>query len=95
MYSDQFSFDWNKHQKAIKEYDTEQYLQYLDTLQQQQQKVYEQFVAENRPDDESKRWAQLFIDDFYYQYLCSYANNHRRLNNMENDITWDVPKAIA
>ena len=94
MYSDQFSFDWNKHQKAMKEYDTNQYIQYLDTVLQQQKKIYDQFVAENRPDDESKRWAHLFIEDFYYQNFCSYANNHRRLNNMGNDIIWDVPKGF-
>ena len=88
----QLSFDRDKHQKAMKEYDAVQYILYLDTIHQQQQKLYDQFVAENQPDNESKEWALLSIEEWYYQNLCLYAPSHRRANNLGAE--WDVPKGF-
>jgi len=86
--------DWDKKDKTVKEYDTEQYLLYLDTVKQKSKEIYDRFVAENRPDEESKRWALLFSERDYFHYLSFYAIDHRRANNMGWDNDWDVPKGF-
>jgi len=93
-YSNEIYYDWDKKQRTVKEYDVDQYLQYLDTLQQKGKKIYDQFVAENHPDEESTKWAQLFIEGDYYYYLNWYAKDHREANNMGWDNPWDVPKGF-
>lgn len=91
FFSNEIYYNWDKKRKAVKEYDVDQYLQYLDTLQQKSKKIYDQFVAENRPDTESKRWAQLYIEKDYYHFLYWYVSDHRNANNMGWDNPWDVP----
>ena len=93
-YSNEIYYDWDKKRKAVKEYDTDQYLQYLDTIQRKGKEIYDQFVAENNPDDETKKWAQLFIEDDYYTKVGWYAKDHRSANNMSWNNTWDVPKGF-
>ena len=93
-YSNEIYYDWDKKRKAVKEYDIDQYLQYLDTLQQKGKNIYNQFIAENNPDDESKNWAQLYIENEYYDYIKWYAQDHRETNNMGWDNPWDVPKGF-
>ena len=86
--------DWDTKRKAVKEYDVEQYLQYLDTLQQKCTTIYEQFVAENSPDDESRNWARLLSEKDYYHYLGWYVNNRRQTNLTGWNDTWDVPRGF-
>jgi len=93
-FSNELYTDWDKKQKAMKEYDADQYLQYLDTLKQKSKKLYDQFVAENRPNAESKKWALLFSENHYYQYLAWYASDHREANDMGWDNSWTVPKGF-
>ena len=92
-YSSAHYGDWERNEKSMKEYDTDKYLQYLDTIRQEDKKLYDQFVTENRPDNESKKWALLFSENRYYSRLAWYASEHRRLNNMSiwNENFWDVP----
>ena len=82
----------NKKNKAVKEYEVDQYIQYLDTVLQKNTELYNKFIAENQPNNESKNWAKLFIEGDYYDDLSSYARNHRLANNMGSDNKWDVPK---
>ena len=93
-FSNEIYNDWNKKNRAVKEYDADRYIQYLDTILQKSREIYDQFVAENQPNDESKKWAQLYIEGCYYDELGQYARNHRRANNMENNNKWDVPKGF-
>ena len=90
-FSNEIYYDWDKKRRAVKEYDVDQYLQYLDTLRQKNKNIYNQFVAENHPDDESKKWAKLFSEKDYYHYLGWYANNRRQMNL---DHRWKVPKGF-
>ena len=84
--------DFSVQFKAAKEYDTEQYIQYLEDRRQKNKKLYDRFVAENRPDNESKKWALLMIENDYYGKLVRYATTYRNANKM--DETWDVPKGF-
>ena len=93
-FSSELYSDWDKKNRAVKEYDVNQYIQYLDTVQQKSKELYNQFVAANRPDDESKEWALLFIEQDYYDKIGWYAGDHRRANNMNWNNTWDVPKGF-
>ena len=90
-FSNEIYYNWDKKRKAVKEYDVDQYLQYLDTLQQKGKKIYDQFVAEYRPNDESKKWAQLFIENDYYRTLSWYAVDYRKTHQKGWDDSWDVP----
>jgi len=93
-FSNEIYYDRNKKDKAVKEYDSNQYIQYLDTILQKSKEIYDRFVAENQPNDESKKWAQLYIEGNYYYDLGYYASNHRRANNMGKDNKWDVPEGF-
>ena len=83
----------DRNEKAVKEYDTDQYLQYLDTIQQKFKEIYNRFITENHPDDESKKWAQLYIENDYYHDISWYSTKRRQANqmNMDWDNTWNVP----
>jgi len=92
-FSNEIYYDLDTKRKAEKEYDTYQYLQYLDTIQQKFKEIYNQFVSENRPDEESKKWAQLYIENDYHRSISWYATNRKQANqaNMDWDNTWNVP----
>lgn len=93
-YSNEIYYDWDKKNKVVEEYDTDQYLQYLDTLQQKGKDLFHEFVVKNQPNDESKKWAQIFIESEYYNKLCWYARDHREANKMGWENSWDVPKGF-
>lgn len=80
--------------KTVKEYDTDQYLQYLDTVKQKAKEIYDQFVVQYQPDSESEKWALLFSENDYYQNIVFYASDHRIANNMDWNNDWNVPKGF-
>jgi thiol-disulfide isomerase/thioredoxin len=92
MYFSNSPFDWDEKQKYRKEYNPGQYLRYSDSIQQRNKKLYDQFVAENQPDDESKNWASLFIENDYCMYLGWYPEYHRELNNKPYSDTLIISK---
>jgi hypothetical protein len=93
-YSHEIYADWDKKDRAVKEYDTEQYLQYLDTIKRQSKELYDKFVTENFPNEETKKWALTFIEKDYYDKLAFYAADHRNANNFTWTDKWDVPKGF-
>jgi len=93
-FSNELFTNRDRQNMAVKDYDAEQYVQYLDTIKQKSIELYDKFVAENNPNEESKKWAQLYIEENYNYNLGWYANNHRRANNMERDNLWDVPSGF-
>jgi len=93
-FSNEFLRDMNRSNRAVKEYDPAQYLLYLDTIRHKFMELYDQFVATHNPNDESKKWALLYIEGEYNHKLGWYASNHRRANNMEQDNPWGVPSGF-
>jgi len=90
FYSDKnLQYDWFEDSKSIKDYNKNQYLQFLDTLQQKGNKLYDKFVAENNPDEESKKWAQLFVENAFYQNFDFYLYHNRKAGT-KLDTTWTV-----
>jgi thiol-disulfide isomerase/thioredoxin len=72
-YSNEIYYDWDKKNKAIKEYEITQYIQHLDTVQFKLNEIYERFIVENNPDKISRKWALLFIENYFYFRLGMYA----------------------
>ena len=89
-YSNPVYHDWDAKSKAVKEYDMEQYLAYLDTVNMRNMEIYDRFVKEVSPSEEVKIWALIFAESNYYHHLVYYPNDHRRANNLTKE-NWDVP----
>ncbi|MDP4268582.1 MAG: TlpA disulfide reductase family protein [Bacteroidota bacterium] len=89
-FSDPLYWDWKKEERAIKEYDTDRYLVYLDSVRQERRKMYRKFISDIKPDNETKIWASTFVEFDYYNSLNYYPNNHRRANNLNKE-QWKVP----
>lgn len=93
-YSDPVYTDWKKNEKTVKEYETEEYLRYLDTLQSHIDRLYKTFITKYDPDNKSRKWAAFFGDQKYYDCLAFYPWDHRTANNMGLSSAWDVPKGF-
>lgn len=89
-YSNPLSSDWNSKKIAKKEYEVDQYLMYLDTLQRRADTLYSNFEEEVSPNKEVQAWAKTYIEQDYYNALASYPMDHLRYNNLNNN-EWGVP----
>ena len=74
-WSDNIYMDWERNSKAMKEYDSEKYLAFLDTIEQENNKLYNKFITEYSPDETSKIWAILQLKDRYYSLLSNYIES--------------------
>ena len=92
-FSNEIFYDWGKKLYAVKEYDADQYILHLDTVQHKCNQLYEQFVSEQRPDQVSKHWAQLFAMKDYNHYLGWYVSNSRQFKAEWNE-TQNAPKGF-
>lgn len=81
--------DWDAMQRAVKEYNEEEYLAYLDTIKIRGKAIYDQFVDEVDPMVEVKVWAKTYVEENYYDYLSFYPDDHRRMNNLTK-MEWNV-----
>jgi thiol-disulfide isomerase/thioredoxin len=83
--------DRHASEKAIKEYEVDDYITYMDTLRQMSKDLFKQFVADVSPNEETKTWALTYLDQqHYYNPLAEYPELHRSVNNL-NWNEWDVP----
>lgn len=89
-YSTPLYYDWDAKRKAIKEYEVDQYISYLDTMQQKSIELYNSFVETVFPNQETKMWALTFIEQDYYNALAFYPQDHRDANRL-NYKEWNVP----
>lgn len=89
-YSDPLFYDRNAKEQAIKKYNANQYLQYLDTIKQRVNNIYEKFLIEVVPDNNVEIWAKLYIDQEYYDALSRYTIDYIRTNNLGRS-EWTVP----
>ena len=89
-FSNPMYYDWDAKSKAVKELDIDEYLSYLDSLQNIRDKLYNQFVSDVNPNNETKIWAKTYLDEDYYDALAFYPSKHKRANNLTNK-EWSVP----
>jgi len=93
-YSNEIYYDWDKKNKAIKEYEPDEYIKYNDSIRQKGMAIYDQFVQEFSPNEQSKKWASFFIEDNYYGNIAFYPGDHRTANNMGRNNMWTVPQGF-
>jgi len=93
-YSNEIYYDWDKKNKAIKEYEPEEYIKYNDSIRQKGGIIYNQFVKDFSPNEQSKKWASFFIEDDYYSNIAFYPSDHRTTNNMNWENLWTVPQGF-
>lgn len=91
-YSSDLIKDKARNDYAIKNYDTPDYLKYLDTLRSKLNDIVFEFNGEFTPNNETKLWVELFSDQYYFSNLGTYPMYHRLDNNLSRD-DWDVPKS--
>jgi hypothetical protein len=89
-FSDELYTNTKEREYAIKEYDVDDYILYLDTLQQKSNKFYKTFTSKIKPNDEIKVWTKTQTDQIYYDALYFYPDEHRSSNNLKRE-EWDVP----
>ncbi len=75
---------------AMKDYGVIDFTLYLDTLQQEEDDLYNQFISEVKPNEETKNWANAFITSDYINTLIGYPSIHRALNQLKY-CDWHVP----
>ncbi|WP_423127512.1 TlpA family protein disulfide reductase [Gaoshiqia sp. Z1-71] len=92
-FSNPLYYDWDAKGYAKKTYDVDQYLLYLDTLQQRIDELYSRFLAETAPDHNVKIWAKTYIEQDYYDAISWYPLEHLRSNNLRSG-EWEVPETF-
>ncbi len=90
-FSDEIYYDWDKKNKAVREYEPEQYAQYNDSVRKRGKDIYDRFVENYSPNKQSRKWASFIMEDDYYNNISFYARDHRSENNMGWENGWDVP----
>ncbi|MCW3788332.1 TlpA family protein disulfide reductase [Plebeiibacterium sediminum] len=89
-FSNPMYYDWDAKSKAVKELDMDKYLSYLDSMQNIRDRLYNKFVSDVNPNDETKIWAKIYLDEGYYDALAFYPADHSRANKLNNK-EWSVP----
>lgn len=82
--------DWNAQQKAVKELNSIQYLNYLDSVQQQRNDLYQDFVESICPNQEAAIWAKYYLEQEYYNELFLYPFSHAEHNGQPTN-SYQVP----
>jgi len=88
-YSNPTIIDRSAMQKAKKSLEVKEFINFLDSQKHQIDKVYENFVTEVSPDQETKLWASLICDQDYYDALQAYPYEHQYGNRLKSS-DWDV-----
>lgn len=91
-YSNELFKNHDANQIAIKDLDVIDYIAYLDTLKVKTDKLYNEFLSNHSPNNETKIWAKWFVNKEYYKALATYPDRHRMENNLKKS-DWDVPSS--
>jgi thiol-disulfide isomerase/thioredoxin len=89
-YSNPLYYDWDTKRRAKETYGVDDYLLYLDTLQNCIDDLYNSFLTEAKPEKNVQVWAKTYIEQDYYDALSSYPMDYLRANNLKNS-DWSVP----
>lgn len=89
-FSNPMYYDWDAKAKAVKELEVDEYISYLDSMQNIRDKLYNQFVTDVNPNKETKIWAKTYLDEDYYDALSFYPYDHMEANGLD-ERAWSVP----
>lgn len=83
-YSHEFS-DQNKRTIAIRDYNVAEFKNYLNTSQTSLNTLFEEFVKDINPDEETKIWAKEFLNSGFTMVLFYYPFVHQHYNKLKLD----------
>lgn len=91
-FSSSLFLDDESKKTAIKDYDVDKFVEYLDSVKLKIDNLLNDFSEKYDPNKESKKWAQLFIEQQeYFDLLCFYPLKHQRFNQLKSS-EWEVPE---
>lgn len=77
---------------AAKNLDAAKYKEYLQDESRIENLIYEDFINNIQPNEESKQWVHTSITNEYYNRLSRYARDHANENRLSPfDTTWTIP----
>lgn len=77
---------------AAKNLDHNEYKEYLKDESRIENLIYEDFINNIQPNEESKQWVNTNITNEYYNRLRSYARDHAEENKLSTfDSSWIIP----
>jgi len=89
-FSNAFISNWNAKYAAIAKYNLIEYTKFLDTINQNSISVYNEFISNTSPNEETKNWALTLCEQDYYDALAFYPTFHKQANQLRSS-DWDVP----
>lgn len=89
-YSDSNNNNFKESQEAKKNLGYKAFLEYIETKKQKNNTLLTKFISEESPDEETRLWAQTFLEQDYYDALTMYPFEHQMLNQLQPD-EWKVP----
>lgn len=82
-FSNPLYWDFDSKKNVIKEYDVDKYLSYLEAVQLDNEKLFEKFESTTHPNEETKIWASIYLEQDYYDKLAMYPFNHALSNQLK------------
>jgi thiol-disulfide isomerase/thioredoxin len=89
-YSDSNNNSFNESLQAKKNLDYKAYMEHIEAKKQKNNSLFTNFISEESPDEDTRIWAQTFIEQDYYEALAMYPFEHRMLNQLQPN-EWTVP----
>ena len=77
------------NRNAVKNMEANEYLNFIDSLKYCSDSLYSCYIKKIKPDLKVVKWSKLYLDQFYYDKISFYSEDHRDFNNMTRQ-EWDV-----
>jgi hypothetical protein len=68
---------------TLQEYDAKNYMLYMDTVKDEWNKLFEKFIQEAEPQEETKIWASEFLYGDYLGRIGGYFGSHVHYNKLK------------
>jgi len=78
-------------ENTLKEFDTEKFLIYLENEKTEWNKLYNEYLEKNTPNEEVKTWILTELKSKYFYDYSFYPLMHKHINNLEEN-EWNVPE---
>jgi thiol-disulfide isomerase/thioredoxin len=89
-FTNSLNTDYSSQLKALKDYDTNDYLAYCDSIRSKKNEIYKQFLLKYSPNDETRNWISTFLENDFYYNIAWYPTMHTQIDNL-NQKQFNVP----
>lgn len=93
-YVENNSNSYQNRMAAINNLQLDEYLAHIDSVYNENQKLYNDFIIEATPNEEAKLWAMLYIEQAYFDAIDQYPMAHKDVNvdsNYYEPLTQRIP----